>query len=682
VTDTLAAVIKEEPDWRLLPQDPHAKVRGVLQRCLQKEPKLRYHDIADARLDIEAPAIHPSESIIAPRRFSVLWLAVFTTIVLFAGILIGLMRMGYLQPAPSASVVTAIIKVEPGHWLEGLRGSLGLQHPSRRAMAISSDGKFIVYSAIEENPKTQLNSRLYLRWMDHSEAKPIAGTESGINPFLSPDNRWVGFWALSDLKLKKVPIEGGVPTPLCDASYLFGADWGGENNIVFSAGDTSGLSIVSADGGRVESLTTPDPNRQEVSHRLPSWLPDGKAVLFTVMKHPLDYHPVIALLRLDTREWHILFDDAADARYVPSGHIVFLKQGTLMAARFDLARLQSIGQPVPLVENVMQYFSSDPNFNTVAGQFGISGTGSLIYAAGGIVPDRENSLVWVDQKGVDQLVTQLQAPFIAPRLSPDGERVAYGTTGEKQQIWVYDLRRGTNTPLTSEGRAVRPVWTPDGKRLLFAWQKSSASNLFWRPYDASSPMERLTTSVYDQFPGSWSSDEHTIALAQHMPGGKFDITMLDVRSGQVTPFLNSQSNERYPEFSPDGRWIAYTSNESGRDEVYVLDYPGRSKKAQVSTEGGTEPLWARNGRHLFYRWVDQMWVVDDEMDGGFEAGKPRLLFEKPGYGLSMPIRGYDLSLDGRRFLMVKVEERKPSPATEMVLVQDWFEELKRLLPNK
>ena len=246
---------------------------------------------------------------------------------------------------------------------------------------------------------------------------------------------------------------------------------------------------------------------------------------------------------------------------------------------------------------------------------------------------------------------------------------------------MYDLGRGTNSRLTGEGWAFYTTWTPDGKRLLFSLGKSTADSLFWQPYDGSSPMERLTTSEYGQRPGSWSSDGKTLAFVDIHPDTGTDIAMLDVRSGRVTPFLNSQYEEWYPEFSPDGRWMAYTSDESNRQEVYVRPFPGPGMKQQVSIEGGSEPLWARNGKQLFYRRQDQVWVVDVRTDGGLTTGKPRFLFEKPGYNRSYPIRGYDLSLDGQRFLMVRFENRKPTPVTEMILVLNWFEELKRLVPG-
>jgi len=673
VTDAIAKILEAEPDWNLLPKNTPWTVRALIRKCLQKDPKLRYHDIADARLEIEAPAVQT-----APRRFSLQWLAAIAA-VLVAGILIGLALKKYFQPAASAFLITSTIKVEPGHWLAGGRSIRELQRPSRTAMAISSDGRFVVYSAIEENPGPQTQPQLYLRRMDQAEAKPIAGTEGGISPFLSPDNRLVGYWA--DRQLKKVPVEGGVPATLCDAPSIFGASWGPDNSIVFTDGSAAGLSRVSADGGKPENLTTPDPKREESSHRLPSWLPDGKAVLFTVMKNSADQQPRLALLRLDTREWHVLLQDAADAKYVSTGHLVFLKQGTLMTLRFDPAGLKVIGQPSPLVENVMQAFAAtDSGYNTGAGQFGVSDSGALVYAAGGILPDPKDSLVWVDQKGIEQPVTPLRFPFLAPRLSPDGQRITYVTSGREMQVYVYDLNTGTNSPLTTEGMAVRSIWAPDAKRIVFGWGRSTVFNLFSQPYDDSSPMERLTTSDYSQRPGSWSSDGQTLALVQHHPATGFDILLLEASSGRVRPFLNTQFNEAYPEFSPDGRWMAYSSDESNRNEVYVRLFPGPGIKHQVSSQGGTQPLWARNGKQLFYRWQDQVWAADVRADGGFSTGKPRLLFERPGYFLGYYIRTYDLALDGQRFLMVKLES-KPTPVTEMIFVQNWFEELKRLVPN-
>jgi serine/threonine-protein kinase len=222
---------------------------------------------------------------------------------------------------------------------------------------------------------------------------------------------------------------------------------------------------------------------------------------------------------------------------------------------------------------------------------------------------------------------------------------------------VYDLIRGTNSRLTGEGWSFYAIWTPDGKRLLFSWGKSTADSLFWLPYDGSSQMERLTTSENGQRPGSWSPDGKTLAFVDGHPDTGSDIALLDVSLKRVTSFINSQYEEWYPEISPDGRWMAYTSDESNRQEVYIRPFPGPGMKQQVSSEGGSEPLWARNGKQLFYRWLDQVWVVDVQVDGGLTTGKPRLLFEKPGSTRLLYALGLSCS---KRFLMVKFENRSPA----------------------
>jgi serine/threonine-protein kinase len=294
----------------------------------------------------------------------------------------------------------------------------------------------------------------------------------------------------------------------------------------------------------------------------------------------------------------------------------------------------------------------------------------------------ENSLLWVDQTGNAQPVASLKASFGAPRLSPDGQRIAFSTSGSEWRLHVYDLTRGTETSLAGEAKSEFSTWTLDGKRLVFSSWKSGLFNLCWQPADASAPMERLTTSEYYQSPGSLTPDGTTLAFMEGRPDTSSDILLLDLQSRRVTPFLNSEASAMYPMFSPDGRWLAYTSAESGRREVYVRPFPNRGGKWKVSLEGGSEPLWARNGKQLFYRWQDQVWVVDVRTDAGFTPGKPRLLFEKPGYRTMDLSPCWDISLDGQRFLMVKLDDRKPQPVTEMILVQNWLEELKRLVPVK
>jgi WD40 repeat protein len=386
---------------------------------------------------------------------------------------------------------------------------------------------------------------------------------------------------------------------------------------------------------------------------------------------------------LSTRKWRVLLEDAADARYVGTGHVVFLRRGTLMAAPFDLNKLDFAGPPVSVVGSVMQALNTGSSgHDSSAGQFSTSASGSLIYASGGILPDRQNSLVWVDHKGKAEPITSVTAPYESARLSPDGAKIGYLTTGMERQISVYDLNRGTATKITSDGKAHMATWTPDGRKLVFSWWRAEPVNIYWQAVDGSAPMERLTTGENFQWASSLSPDGETLAFLENNPESGLDIMLLHMHDRKITPFLNSRFDERWPEFSPDGRWIAYASEESGRYEVYVQPFPGPGGKTQISNDGGNEPLWSRDGRQLFYkRSPNQRWVVDLQTSAGFSAGKPRLLFEQAGYRGSNPIRSWDISLDGQRFLMVKMEERKPQPVTEMILVQNWFEELKRLCPT-
>jgi serine/threonine-protein kinase len=326
---------------------------------------------------------------------------------------------------------------------------------------------------------------------------------------------------------------------------------------------------------------------------------------------------------------------------------------------------------------------------TAAGQFGVSAAGLLIYAPGGVLPDMQNSLVWVDRQGKGDPIASFKAPFLRPRLSPDGHQIAYLTHGLEKNLWVYDLNRGTATKVTSEGTASFPTWLPDGRRLAFAWEKTGVLNIYCQAADGSTPMERITQSEVEQDPGSWSPDGKTLAFVEARSETDQHILLLNLADRHMTPFLNSRFTEGYPEFSPDGQWMAYVSDETGRGEVYVQSIPPGRGKWRISDGGGFQPIWARSGKQLFYRsggtelqGLNQVWVVDVQTGTTFSVGKPKLLFEQPGYGVGDPIRAWDVAPDGERFLMVKLEERKPQPLTGMVLVQNWFEEVRRLAPTK
>ena len=379
----------------------------------------------------------------------------------------------------------------------------------------------------------------------------------------------------------------------------------------------------------------------------------------------------------------MLLDDAADVRFVPTGHLVFARQGVLMAVPFDLQKRQVAGQPFPVVPNVIQSLNTGAR-NTAAAQFSISDSGTLIYAAGGVLPEREESLVWVDRKGNSQTIAPFKAPFWTPRLSPDGTRIAYITEGREWRAWIYDLNRGTATRLIQEGKADFALWTPDGKGIVIQFWRAGKGNIYWLAADGSTPLERLTTSDCHQVPGSFTPDGATLAFVDVCPDTGGHISLLNMKTRQVSPFLNTTAIESYPEVSPDGRWIAYSSTESGRWEVYVRPFPGPGGKWQISSDGGIMPLWSRDGKELFYTSTNEQdyLVVEVRMDGSFFAGKPRLLFTSRQFAVGAPSHTWDVSPDGQHFLMTRFGDRTPNPVTEMILVQNWFEELWRLAPAK
>jgi serine/threonine-protein kinase len=344
-----------------------------------------------------------------------------------------------------------------------------------------------------------------------------------------------------------------------------------------------------------------------------------------------------------------------------------------MAVPFDLERLQITGAAIPVVEGVQQ---SD---TTGAAQYSISSAGSLVYVSGGAAQEAQRGLVWVTRNGVEQPLAAPAHAYAVPQISPDGQRVAVEIG---PQIWLYDLARDTLTRFTFEGDTNNnPVWTPDGKRIAFYSTKDGPLNLFSQLADGSGSLEKLRTSDFTDVPRSFSPDGQFLAFHEVAPDTQRDIWVLKLSDRKAQVFLRTQFTEGAPQFSRDGRWIAYVSNESGRPEVYVQPYPGPGGKWQISTDGGTEPVWNRNGRELFYRSGNKMMAVDVTTQLGFSVGKPRTLFEGQYAVSQFPNTsvGYDVSPDGQRFLMVKQDAQAIS-ATQINVVLNWFEELKRRVP--
>jgi len=523
------------------------------------------------------------------------------------------------------------------------------------------------------------NNRLHLRAIDQLNVTPIQGTESSGgsgDPFFSPDGQWIGYWQVG--ALRKVAITGGAPVKLGDAQQLtWGASWGADDTIVYGRGP-AGIWRVSGQGGTPERLVAVDEKKGEAAAAYgPQLLPGGRAVLFTLATSAGWNEAQIVVQSLDSNERKVVLRGGRDARYVETGHLVYARSGTLLAVPFDLARLEVTGGPVPLVEGVR-----DAGGVTGATHFSVSGDGTLVYAPGGPGQEAQRTLVWVSRNGAEQALGAPARPYGHPRLSPDGRRVAMEIG---PQLWLYDLVRDTLTRLTFEGTENQAqIWTPDGKRIVFASNKEGSIGIFWQMADGSGGLERLSTpSQYLQIPTSLSADGKLLVFHENNPSTVRDIWVLRLSDRKAQPFLGTPFNEGRGTFSPDGRWLAYVSDESGRPEIYVQPYPGPGGKWQISTEGGTEPVWSRNGRELFYRSGTKMMAVETTTQPSFSAGKSRLLYEGQYLTSVFPQLGtaYDVSPDGQRFLMVKELEQATSP-TQINVVLNWFEELKRRVPTR
>jgi eukaryotic-like serine/threonine-protein kinase len=661
----MVAILEREPPpiSSLQPMTPPALDR-VVKRCLAKEPDERCQSakdltdelkwIAEGGSGVSAPSTAPKSIRKLGRRALILSVGIF-----LLGAAVASLAVWNIKPSPPQPVTRTVITLPSGQELAGLEAG-----PS---VALSPDGTHLAYVARQGGTQ-----QLYLRAMDSLETKAIPGTEGGIIPFFSPDGQWLGFFAGG--KLKKISVGGGVALTLGDAVQPRGASWGKQGMIAFAPTAISVLQLVSASGGAPQPLTRL--GKGENGQRWPEFLPGGKAVLFTAGTALPDIftNAQVAAQPVGTGERRNLIQEGTLPHYAPSGHLVYAQGGNLLAVPFDPQRLRATGAAVPVVEGVLQ------SPVTGAAQYSFSAAGSLVYVPGGI-QTAQRRLVWVTRSGTEQLLAAPVHGYANPRLSPDGRQVAVGITESESHIWLYDLSQETLTRLTFEGKLNnRPVWTSDGKRIAFVSNKEGPQNLYWQLADGSGGLERLTTSDETQTPNSWSPDGQLLAFLVVNPATGLDIWVLRMGDRKAQPFLRTPFNEGAPRFSPDGRWLAYVSDESGHIEIYVQPYPGPGGKWQISTDGGTEPVWNPSGRELFYRSGDKMMAVDIATQHGFAAGKPRMLFEGPYMSSPLTAANYDVSPDGQQFLMVKRSEQAQTAPTQINVVLNWFEELKQKVP--
>jgi len=690
----IAAILEHEPPAvsSLLPV-PTTTLDRIVKTCLAKNPDARWQSAADLSRElawlIESHGIDVVRgAALAPPRATRTWTAVGLAAGIIIGLGISLLFSMFRSPPPTVSLSRTLVDIAPADVLrsrpEDTTTTSG-GHLSRRVIALTPDGQTALFSALKGD-----RQQLYVRALDQVEARALAGTDNAESPFLSPDGKWVGFWASGSLR--KVPLAGGSSTTICETDPIFGASWGSNDVIVF-AHEHGGIWQVPAVGGTPATMTTIDVKAGEVSHRLPQWLPGNRAILFTVTRTALptwgDTQVVSYTLDGGTRT--VVLQEAADAHYVSTGHLVYVRSATLNAVPFDLQRMQITGGSVTLVSDLMQS-GNMPNqqIDSGEGQFSVSESGSLAYVRGGLYVFPDRLLVWVDRTGKIEPLAAPPRAYLYPRLSPDGTSVLVSTQGDRN-VWLYNIARGTLTRVTVEGRNMAAIWTRDGARITFGFTAGGEENLFSKPADSSRAAERLTDGTLQQRAAAWSPDGQTLAFVEgdtENPTLRNIMMLTPGKERQSRPFMASRFDENYPDFSPDGKWIAFSSNESGRAEVYVAPFPGPGAKVLLSGEGGHSPAWSRNGRELFYlqplgaggSGPYKIMSVPITNGATFLAGRPQVLFETP-LGLQANVRGYDLSLDDKRFLMVQPQPRVTTRPTQVMLVQHWFDELRRRVPT-
>jgi eukaryotic-like serine/threonine-protein kinase len=658
-SDTVAAVLDREPDWHALPEATTPALRRLLRRCLQKDKDKRLRDIGDARLELEEnePAViahgRPTSwrGVLGSRSF---WFVV-------GGLAVGagLWVLGTSRPSGERPVVRLAIPLPPPETVAVGPAS---------AVAISPDGRQVAYVSARAD-----RSQIFLRTVDRQEARPIPGTEGGEAPFFSPDGLWLGFGVQSERKRKKVLLSGGAPLTLSEGPFSRGASWGSDGTIVCTRDGSSGLERVSADGGTPEAFTILDASRHESSHRLPEILPGGHVVVFTVRTDETqtwDGARIEAFLPA-TRERSVLITGGSSARYA-GGHLIYQRRGALWAAPFDPGRREVTGPPVSVLEGV----SSSETYGSA--DFAVSRDGSLVYVPGK-PRGTDRRLVRVTRAGTTRPLMDARRAFSSLTLSPDGRRLALTIEGANDQIWVYDLERNTLSPQTLRGNNNEAVWTPDGRRLTFASTRETfasthgnPANLFWQPADGSGPAERLTTSANWQRAQAWSPDGKTLVFQEYGATAREVWIQRVDGDRKPRPFLNGPFNEYQARLSPNGRWLAYVSDESHRDEVYVTAFPGSRGRWRISADGGNRPVWARNGQELFYWSGDRMMAVAVTTDATFGASKPRVLFEAKALPEDSP--SYDVTSDGE-FLMIEPGE-SDTPPTQINVVLNWLQEVR------
>jgi serine/threonine-protein kinase len=653
VADTLASVLRGEPDWSALPAES-AHLTSVLQRCLERDVKRRLRDIADVTLLLEAAPRSQVETRGAPSKRAA-WMWATAALALIAGGTIAAL----LLSSRSRAIPPRVARLE----VTTSQQDLFTTDPPGANVAISPDGSRIVYTS-----RGGGQIHLVVRQLDELGARPIAGSEGARDPFFSPDGQQIGFATLEDLR--RVAVGGGSSIRICPLSGVVfnGATWGPDNSIVFAQAG-AGLFRVSAAGGEPEKLAAPDRAKEETNYLRPSILPGGRAVVYTVELRSAGRPTRIAARTLEGDVTTTVVEGGFGAQYLPSGHLVYGQGDRLMAVPFDVSTLKATGAPLIFQDGVS---TKEPVPNVA-----IASDGTGVYVAGHGTTNTRH-LVWVDRRGthVAQIVAQpLEIPRY-PRLSPDGRRLAV-TIGPSVagQIWIYDLA-GSAQPLrlTFQDHNLFPTWSPDGKRIVFI-SRAGSDQILSIPADGSATEpERVLATQTPAVPRDWSPDGVFILF-----GEMRHLHLLHLTDGKARRWLQTPFAESDGRFSPDGQWLAYRSDQSGSPEVWVRPFPGPGAPVRVSSDGGGDAVWSRDGKELFYRNGLKILSARVVSDVAFRVEAPRTLFEggfDPGSE-----RGYDVAPDGR-FVMIENEPNGNTTSASIVVVLNWTEELRARMPAK
>jgi serine/threonine protein kinase/Tol biopolymer transport system component len=691
VSEILASVLKDKVDFDALPPSVPPRLRALVERCLERDVKLRLRDIGEARLELAKVADGRGElsSPALPRpasaRASLLPWAV-AAVAIIAAAYFGWAALGTAPASVSAVSQHLQLNLDPDQSLLGSDPTeirAGSRRPSRTAIALSPNGHWLAYTAEQKGAQ-----QLFLRDMRRGTGAAVPGTVGADNPFFSPDGKQVGFW--SNGALRRVPVDGGPVVEICKTGRVFGASWGPGGRILFALLGSTIQSVSADGGGAVSAATEIDTVGDELGHRLPHWISDDRFLYVARVGNTNR----LVVQRIDGTDRRVLMDDATDGRVVAGGtYLVFMREATLMAVPFDRGTATVTGAAQGAIDGVMVSLNA-PNtaIDVGAGEFTVSDAGTLVYLPGQMFVDVTGTLTWLDRQGRTHPVAMESRGYSAARLSHD-DRYAVSTTIARSgnAFWIHDFDRGTTEKVPFDGTTQRAIWTPDSRAIVFSGSRAQDRGLY-RTTVGSGAIERLPGGVRVPSPAGWARDGREVVYVENVRTvdggtGTDDIYAVSLDDNTSRPLVQTKGRDSHPAVSPDGRWLAYASDESSKLEVLVQAYDGDSR-VTISHNGGHSPRWTRDGKTLIYskqipdpnnadRVRFEMWEVPLTFTSRVVPGRPRQFADlsQEEFGTSGPVANYDVAKDGR-ILGTTREFRTPPPGRTLHVITNWFEDLR------